>query len=483
MAGAPARIVGSYLWGVAQAIRLPSIAVRRREKGVRRFLVQRGLVLFALIVAVALASSASPSNSKWITTGATGRLIYVPDAEGDRILDFSNVGYKGRGSELLPNDIPTVLTVSPIAGDDTANIQAAINAVSAMPLQANGYRGAVLLTAGDYDIATQLNINASGVVLRGVGRETTGTVLHARGTTQRALIQIIGSGSQSLTGSIYNMIDKVVPAGANSFRLNSTAGLAVGQTVRVERPGTQAWINAIGMNDPPGERPRLGAERIQSPLRPHHHADRRQPRVPRCAAGHVVRRRNSAAARCSATPGRAGFKTSASRTCGPNPISTRPKRAAPTSSTRTTPGHSSPPTSRKTSGFATAWRSILATRPHLANDESKWVTVDNVINEEPVSIVTGSRRYTFDLDGQMGFVTNSQSDKGRHDFVNNGAAATTGPMCSTIRLPPTPATTPGRIAAGRPARCSTTSRCKATRSTPATAATSARRTAGPAPTW
>ena len=45
--------------------------------------------------------------------------------------------------------------------------------------------------------------------------------------------------------------------------------------------------------------------------------------------------------------------------------------------------------SRKTCGFATAWRSISATRPALANDDSKWFTVDNVINEEPVSIVTG----------------------------------------------------------------------------------------------
>src|SRR5712671_597061 len=112
--------------------------------------------LCALTVAIGFASSGAAQTSKWVTTGVTGRLIYVPDAEGDRILDFSNVGYKGRGSELLPNDIATVRTVSPIAGDDTANIQAAINAVSAMPLGANGYRGAVLLTAGDYDIATQL---------------------------------------------------------------------------------------------------------------------------------------------------------------------------------------------------------------------------------------------------------------------------------------------------------------------------------------
>ena len=57
-----------------------------------------------------------------------------------------------------------------------------------------------------------------------------------------------------------------------------------------------------------------------------------------------------------------------------------------------------------------------------ADNDSKWVTVDNVVSEEPVSLVTGERRYTFDLDGQMAFVTNSSSDKGRHNFVNNGAA-------------------------------------------------------------
>ena len=43
----------------------------------------------------------------------------------------------------------------------------------------------------------------------------------------------------------------------------------------------------------------------------------------------------------------------------------------------------------------------------------------------------------------MGFVTNSTSDKGRHDFVNNGAAATTGPNVFHNSSPPTRATTSG----------------------------------------
>ena len=143
------------------------------------------------------------------------------------------------------------LTVQPIAGDDTASIQAAINQVSALPLGANGFRGAVLLDAGDYDIAGQLTIAASGVVLRGVGRESNQTVLHATGTSQRELISIAGSGSQSLTGSTRNMIDKVVPVGARSFRVDSTSGFAVGDTVRVTRPSTADWISDLGMDSIP----------------------------------------------------------------------------------------------------------------------------------------------------------------------------------------------------------------------------------------
>ena len=136
---------------------------------------------YLVAIGVLLAYPCLAAESQWVQTGATGRLVYVPDAEGDRIMEFSNVGYRGRGTELIPNNVPTIVTVSPVAGDDTATIQAAINQVSAMPLGPNGFRGAVLLQAGDYDINTKLTITTSGVVLRGVGRETNETVLHAQG--------------------------------------------------------------------------------------------------------------------------------------------------------------------------------------------------------------------------------------------------------------------------------------------------------------
>ena len=54
-----------------------------------------------------------------------------------------------------------------------------------------------------------------------------------------------------------------------------------------------------------------------------------------------------------------------------------------------------------------------------SNPTAKWVTVDNAINLSPKSQVTGGRRYTFDLSGQLELVTNSEANEGRHDFVNN----------------------------------------------------------------
>ena len=382
-----------------------------------------GVLLAALILAP---SGARAQTSQWVTTGVTGRLIYVPDAQGDRILDFSNVGYKGRGSDLLPNDVPTVRTVSPMAGDDTANIQAAINQVAALPLQANGYRGAVLLTAGDYDIATQLNITASGVVLRGVGRDVGGTVLHARGTDDRPLVNIAGAGSQSLTGSTYTMLDEVVPAGANSFRINSTAGLAVGDTVRVERPGTQAWIEAVGMDQPDGEDPAWLPSEFNI----------RHDRVITRVEGDRVFLDAPVATSFEQQYGGGTLRryTWSSRIQNVGIENLRAESdfnpALMNGSDFVDEAHSWTFISINRAQDVWVRNSLskyFAFASVLADDASKWVTVDNVVNEEPVSLVTGERRYTFDLDGQMGFVTNSSASKGRHDFVNNGAAATVGP--------------------------------------------------------
>src|SRR6266850_2395606 len=116
------------------------------------------LVVFLLPV-VALAQV--DWTSARVQFDANGRLVYPADAQDNRIPDYSNAGYRG-GGVPLPT-VPVVLTISPIAGDNTANIQAAIDSVGAMAVQSDGYRGTVLLTAGTYRIDGTIRLNKSGV--------------------------------------------------------------------------------------------------------------------------------------------------------------------------------------------------------------------------------------------------------------------------------------------------------------------------------
>jgi hypothetical protein len=194
------------------------------------------------------------ASSSLVYAGGDGNLLYAPDARGNRLPDFSTVGYQTGVVPLPGTDggvvVPVQVALSPTAGDQTAPIQAAINQVSAMPLDANGFRGAVLLRAGEYPISGQLRIQASGVVLEGESSDpATGTRLRATGTTQRLLIQVTGSGSRAtVSGTTHNLTDNYVPVGANSFTLDSAANLHVGDTVIVHRPSPANWIHAIGMD-------------------------------------------------------------------------------------------------------------------------------------------------------------------------------------------------------------------------------------------
>jgi hypothetical protein len=68
---------------------------------------------------------------------------------------------------ILVSELTRIVRVAPVEGDDGASIQAAIDEVSALEPDADGFRGAVLLRAGTYEVAGSLSIRTSGVVLRG----------------------------------------------------------------------------------------------------------------------------------------------------------------------------------------------------------------------------------------------------------------------------------------------------------------------------
>jgi hypothetical protein len=142
---------------------LKSRARRRRDSALVRAIVPT--IIEPLEARVLL------SESSLVYPGANGHLVYVPNPAGDVIPNFSMVGYE-TGDVPLPDttggvQVPVMETINPGTGDMTSIIQTAINTVEAMPIQSNGFRGAILLTAGNYPISGSLSITASGVVLEG----------------------------------------------------------------------------------------------------------------------------------------------------------------------------------------------------------------------------------------------------------------------------------------------------------------------------
>jgi hypothetical protein len=167
------------------------------------------------------------------------------DAQGNRIPDFSSCGYAGADRDIP--DVAVRVTVAPGAGDDGSRIQAAIDQVAALPRGADGFRGAVLLAPGEFDVAGQLRLAASGVVLRGSGALDGGSTITATGVDRRALIRIVGANDrQTDRGAAARVVDDYVPVGAFTLRLSSAASFAVGDAVIVTRPSTREWVREIG---------------------------------------------------------------------------------------------------------------------------------------------------------------------------------------------------------------------------------------------
>lgn len=192
--------------------------------------------------------------------GADGKLTYIADSLGNTIPDFSIAGYKGGGVPIP--FVPVKATVYPVLGDNADSIQAAIDRVSAMPLDASGFRGAVLLKMGMYQLDKPIYIRASGVVLRGEGRSDVGTILFGKipkppteeESRQRfrrrpALINIEGqSGVKVLDDSKQLITNEYVPVGAKSFTVASAKAFKKGDKVLVRRIGNEDWIKAIGLD-------------------------------------------------------------------------------------------------------------------------------------------------------------------------------------------------------------------------------------------
>ncbi|MFE4861500.1 hypothetical protein [Streptomyces sp. NPDC056670] len=215
-----------------------------------------GLVAAAALVASgsimtisSLQQRAGASTDSAATVSFTsGHLVYRPDSRGNNIPDFSAVGY--RGGANLPRAAVAVTLPPSASGDDTARIQTALDNTGSRPVAADGTRGAVLLSPGQFRVHPSLKL-PSGVVLRGSGSGTGGTVLVAQGKPG-SLITVGGTAAYSSAGKPEAVTDAYVPVGARSVTVGDASSFKAGDQVVVQRPATQAWIKAIGMDDLPG---------------------------------------------------------------------------------------------------------------------------------------------------------------------------------------------------------------------------------------
>ena len=191
------------------------------------------------------------SHAQLVSVGDQGQLVYqkyANEGQEDKVVntvpDFSMAGYRG-GGVAIPT-VPVKVTVDPAPGDDGERIQAAIDEVSKMEPDADGFRGAVLLAKGVYQIEGNVKIKTSGVVLRGKGASGRGTKIIATGNKERALIWVEGSGRcEEVSGSSRTIKTSYVPVGSRRLTVSSAEGYRVGDEIMVERTPNQAWLKDV----------------------------------------------------------------------------------------------------------------------------------------------------------------------------------------------------------------------------------------------
>ena len=408
------------------------------------------LIAFCLFYGNILSSYAQdmPPTTSLVYPGIDGKLVYISDSLGNKIPDFSNAGYKG-GGVPIPN-VAIKETLWPIPGNNSDNVQAAIDRVSALPLDVNGFRGCVLLKMGVYNLEMPVYIKASGVVLRGEGMMDIGTILIGKTvkTTQPqvpqkggrpALINIAGDTALKLQEDTKQSIsDKYVPVGAKSFTVFSARNFKAGDKIMVRRIGNEEWIKELGQDSATVGKNRWKAFNI--------HFDRVITEVKgnmitidapvftaietRWGGGEILKYNDNRIEQV-------GIENL--RGISEYDPSVRTKNYGNMDRDKLDPkfqyqGNEYYSDENHYFNFISitnaknGWvRNVSAL--HFGNSVvqsnagSKWITVQDCESWEPVSMRMGARRFTYQMNGQFCLVQRCFSQKGRHSFVLQGQEA------------------------------------------------------------
>ncbi len=374
-------------------------------------LLQSRLILSTVFMILFFTAGA---QEKWspehVFYGKGGKLTYTPDELGNVIPDFSHVGYR-YGDVPIP-DIKTVVEVSPVEGDDGATIQAAINSLNNVTPDENGFRGAVLLKKGTYRVAGQIRISTSGIVLRGEGDSEDGTVIIAEGTGTRELIRVDNGASRSvMTSSRVTINEDYVPVGRKYVIVSNASGYTKGDQIVLFRPASAQWISDIKMNQI------TQSEGVVQWTASGYtfYFERLITKV----SGDTLFFRNPVVMAMEKRYG-GGFvyKFTFNRLQNIGIENMRLKSSFIGSQDE---NHSWDAIEfhsaehgwvRNVSAFHFAYSCVNL------ESKSRLITVDNCHYREPKSVITGGRRYSFNINGSLNLVKNCTTSEGRHDYVN-----------------------------------------------------------------
>ncbi|MFA9390776.1 MAG: hypothetical protein ACERKD_13270 [Prolixibacteraceae bacterium] len=221
------------------------IQIKIRIISSKRRLMKTGMMLVFLFALNQLHGQSWSSELVWVNN--SGQLEYAPDDKGGILPDFSAVGYHF-GQEPIPN-VPVLLTVEPLEGDNRSHLQQSINKIAQMPLDENGFRGALLLLKGEYQVKGSLSIPVSGIVIKGEGNNNKGTVIIESATYQTDLFYFRGSGSRvDDQNSKVAIAEDFVPVGRKYVVLEDASEFVEGDLVVIFRPGTDNWIHDLKMD-------------------------------------------------------------------------------------------------------------------------------------------------------------------------------------------------------------------------------------------
>ncbi len=180
------------------------------------------------------------------------KLVYERDSFGNSIPDFSYAGYKN-SNDTIPF-IPVVKTISPVAGDNSSHINNALIEVAYNPVNSDGFRGALLLTAGTYEVSGILYMKFPGIVMRGVGDgddPSSNTIIYATGNSpdQRTILKA-GGGSNSewkekVSNTQTNIITDTIYVGERKFEVEDASPYNVGDNIIIYHPCTEEWLESI----------------------------------------------------------------------------------------------------------------------------------------------------------------------------------------------------------------------------------------------